>query len=233
MEHQRLNILLLEDEDVWASTVHEVVEALDWTIARHISVDAATRAVLKTNFHIVIIDRLLGDSEDGISLINALKRHEATTMILVVSQLATIDETVAGLEAGADDYLAKPFDKTELRARLVALARRRGHWTHYPTVEVVGDLEIREAAKTVCYNGASIRMPEQLFKLLCLFAENRGVILSKETLWYEVWPQLSRLPPQHNTIEKSVGRLKSLLKALTGKSFIKSVRGQGYRFDDF
>ena len=149
-------------------------------------------------------------------------------MILVVSQMASTQDRIKGLDLGADDYLAKPFDQNELRARLVALARRAGHITPYATIERDGDLEARQTARTLSWRGEVQRIPEQMFDLIWLFMSNRGEVLSHERLWSEVWTEYARLEPQRNTIEVAVGRAKRTLEGLIGHTPIRSVRGQGY-----
>lgn len=223
--------LVLEDEDEWAALMLEAGASLGWRIERARSLKEAERAVLTRRYDIAVIDRLLAEGSDGLALIATMKSFEITPMILVVSQLSTVNERISGLMAGADDYLPKPFDMAELKARLVALARRQGRWANYPTVTLVDQLEIRRAARSVAWKGEAIRLPDQLFDLLCAFVARRGEILSKEHLWSEVWSDYRALEPQHNAIEAAVGRLRRLLEQATGRSFITSIRGRGYRFD--
>lgn len=227
-----LDILLVEDEPQWAGTAGDVIAALGWRMAHAQTLQAAEEEALRRAFDIVILDRLLVGDEDGLALIARLHRFEVTPMVLVVSQLSGTSDRVLGLEEGADDYLPKPFDASELRARLVALARRAGKWTQYPTVERIGELEVRRNARTVAWRGKVQRVPEQLFDLLWVFVSNRGEVLSRERLWAEVWPDYARLEPQKNTIEVAVGRLRRLIQDLTGRAPIRSVRGQGYVWDE-
>jgi two-component system OmpR family response regulator len=226
-----IRVLILDDEPEWALCVQEVTDALLWKSFRVTSVDEARAALLQQRFDIAVIDRLLGDSDDGLRLLDEIRRYELTLLTLVVSQLSTTGERVLGLETGADDYLIKPFDSAELRARLIALARRAGKYTAYPTVLLVGALEIRRAARTVTWNERSVRLSQKQFDLLWALASRRDDVVTKDTLWQEIWPEFVRLEPQVNTIEVAVARLRRELKAITGQNCIRSVRRAGYRFE--
>ena len=226
-----IRVLILDDEPEWASCVQEVTDALLWNSFRVTSVDEARAALLQQRFDIAVIDRLLGDSDDGLRLLDEIRRYELTLLTLVVSQLSTTGERVLGLETGADDYLIKPFDSAELRARLIALARRAGKYTAYPTVLLAGALEIRRAARTVTWSERSVRLSQKQFDLLWALASRRDDVVTKDTLWQEIWPEFVRLEPQVNTIEVAVARLRRELKAITGQNCIRSVRRAGYRFE--
>lgn len=228
---ETISVLVLEDEPEWARTVESVAAELGWQSQHATTVTAARNALLEQRFDIAVIDRLLGATAGGLALIEELKRLELTVMTLVVSQLSTTSERIAGLDAGADDYLGKPFEPDELRARLVALARRAGKFSPYPTVLLVGDLEVRRSARTVAWRGQSVRLSDKQFDLLWVLASHADQSASKEHIWREVWPEFSRLTPQTNTLEVAVARLRKALKALTGQNCIRSVRSRGYRLD--
>ena len=224
-------MLILDDEPEWASCVRDVTEALGWDSVCTSSIDEAREVLLHKRCDIAVIDRVLGDSDDGLRLFDDIRRFELTLLTLVVSQLSTPGERVIGLETGADDYLIKPFDSAELRARLIALARRAGKYTAYPTVLLAGALEIRRAARTVTWKERSVRLSQKQFDLLWALASRRDDVVTKDTLWQEIWPEFVRLEPQINTIEVAVARLRRDLKAITGQNCIRSVRRAGYRFE--
>ncbi|MEL7538961.1 MAG: response regulator transcription factor [Pseudomonadota bacterium] len=226
-----IRVLILDDEPEWASCVQDVTETLGWDSVCVSSVDQAREALLNGRCDIAVIDRVLGDSDDGLRLFDEIRRFELTLATLVVSQLSTPSERVIGLETGADDYLIKPFDAAELRARLIALARRAGKYTAYPTVLLAGALEIRRAARTVTWQEQSVRLSQKQFDLLWALASRRAEVVTKDTLWQEIWPEFVRLEPQVNTIEVAVARLRRELKTITGQNCIRSVRRAGYRFE--
>lgn len=211
--------------------MQEVTDSLHWDSVCARSVGEARTVLLQQQFDIAVIDRVLGDSDDGLRLLDDIRQYELTLMTLVVSQLSTPGERVLGLETGADDYLVKPFDRAELRARLIALARRAGKYTAYPTVLLAGALEIRRAARTVTWQAQSVRLSQKQFDLLWALASRRDEVVTKDTLWQEVWPEFVRLEPQINTIEVAVARLRRELKTVSGKNCIRSVRRAGYRFE--
>ena len=228
-----MKVLVLEDEDDWARKIRSVVEKLSWNCEHHSDLDSALNYLLSNTVDIVVLDRNIGShGDEGLSLLGKLQKLEMTPMMLVVSQIATTGERVRGLEAGADDYLPKPFEDIELRARLVALARRGGNWSNYSTVILLGDLEIRKAARTITYKGKSRTMPVKPFDLLVLLAENRGEVVSREMIWREVWKEYSGLDVQNNTIDVAIKRVRDALDEFCGDHQIESVRKRGYRWKD-
>tara|TARA_R110002020_G_scaffold399971_2_gene610069 strand:- start:6813 stop:7514 length:702 start_codon:yes stop_codon:yes gene_type:complete len=230
METDRLSVLLLENEASWAALISRVVSSLGWTVEHALTLAAAKRSVASSNFDLVIVDRVLDDGEDGLALLSFLQEMEITTFALVISQLGSTNEKVRGLHEGADDYLAKPFDDVELHARLLALARRLGKWTPYATVFLSGPLEIRHKARTVSFEGRNIKLAEQQFDLLWIFAQNAGELLSRDFLWGEVWQKFSGISVQDRVIEMGVSRLRKSLFEQTGLEPIETARNAGYRW---
>ncbi|KPP81486.1 MAG: two component signal transduction system OmpR family response regulator [Oceanicaulis sp. HLUCCA04] len=224
-----MRILMVEDEDVWADKAREAVATEpDWTLERVSSGAAALAIGAGSAFDVLIVDRVIEtDGTDGLALLARLREMGVAAPALVLSSLGQAHQRVEGLDAGADDYLSKPFDAAELRARLKALARRAGFVAN-PEVIVLGGLEVRVKARTAHWNGAHIPLSPQEFNILKLLAENAGEPVSRDALWTGVWTDFPNLPPQINVIDVAVARLRRSIRAVVGDDLIQTQRLKGY-----
>jgi two-component system, OmpR family, response regulator len=230
---ETIRVALLEDEPMWAQRVEQVVENLGWRLSVFVAPGDLIDFVCRNSVDLVVLDRMLGSNltEDGITIIPKLRELEILVPVLVLSALASSRYRANGLDMGADDYLAKPFDPDELRARMAALLRRHGVLSAYATVRLVGNLEIRTNSKSVTCLGKAVRLPDQCFALLDVLSEEIGTPMSKDVLWQRVWPEM-RIPPRDTVIEVAISRLRKLLLEQTGKGYVEAKRGKGYRLTD-
>lgn len=228
-----LRILIVEDDPVFAGLHRDAAEAIGATATLCTTLAEATQAARAQAHDIVVLDRVLegGESRDGLSLIHALDEMELTPAFLVVSALSGARHRIEGLNRGADDYLAKPFEVEELQARLLALARRIGARGASATILTAGRLELRRLTRSVHWQGKAIPVSEQGFDILIVLAERNGGVASRDALWREVWRDFPNLPPQPNVIEAAIRRLRVALVEVMGRDPIATVRRQGYRLD--
>ncbi|MCW5723953.1 MAG: response regulator transcription factor [Maricaulaceae bacterium] len=224
-----LRILLIEDEDVWAGRVAAALAAEPgWRLQRAADAATALRLGGAGGFDVLIVDRILeADGAEGLDILARLRAAGVTAPALVLSGLGQARHRVEGLDAGADDYLPKPFDKDELRARIRSLIRRSGAAAN-PEVYVIGGLEVRAKARTAHWNGTHIRLSPQEFDILKTLAGNAGEPVSRETLWRVVWTDFPNLPPQINVIDVAVARLRRALRKTVGHDLIATRRLQGF-----
>ena len=219
---RRFRVLLLEDD---ADAAERVVDALgDIEIDVFARGEDALKAAAATRYDVLILDRMT-DGMDGLTVLERLRAGEVRTPVLVLSNLGQTRARVEGLDAGADDYLGKPFEREELVARVRALARRGSEIAH-PDVIVVGDLEVRVKARTVHWRGAYVDLSPKEFDILTYLARNVGEIVSRQMIWNAVWPEY-RIPPQINVIDVNLSRLRAKLDAASGRSLVETVRNQG------
>ncbi|MFN3834892.1 MAG: response regulator transcription factor [Glycocaulis sp.] len=222
-------ILMIEDEDHWAGCAREAVSAESgWSLTRASSGADGIRLAGASPVDVLVIDRVIEtDGADGLQVLARLREMGVTAPALILSSLGQTHQRVEGLEAGADDYLAKPFDAAELRARLKSLARRAGQMAN-PEVIVLGQLEVRVKARTAHWNGEHIPLSPQEFNILKLLAERAGEPVSRDTMWAEVWTDFPNLPPQINVIDVAVARLRRSVRAVVGDDLIETRRLKGY-----
>jgi two-component system OmpR family response regulator len=221
-----MKILLVEDDREIAGHVshalttagHEVESAGDGLLG-------LSRA-LSGEYAALILDRML-PGLDGLSLMKQLRAKGVETPVLVLTTMAGIDDRVEGLEAGADDYLVKPFAFAELVARVNAMTRRAdisGRAT--PTKLTVADLEMDLIARTVHRAGHAIDLQAQEFRLLEYLMRNAGRTVTRTMLLEHVWKL--NFDPRTNIVETHMSRLRAKLDRQNAKDLIHTIRGTGY-----
>jgi two-component system OmpR family response regulator len=160
-------------------------------------------------------------------VVRALRAAERPLPALILSALGEVDDRVAGLRAGGDDYLVKPFAYSELLARLEALARRAGGGTQAPETRLaVADLEIDLLARTVRRAGRPIDLKPREFRLLEYLARHAGQVVTRTMLLEHVWDY--RFDPQTNVIDVHVSRLRGKLDRGFDPPLLHTERGVGY-----
>lgn len=223
---QTVRILIVEDEHRIATTLkqgleqeHFVVDvAFDGTAGYDMAVDGV--------FDLLILDIML-PGKDGLSILSDLRAKNIHTPVLLLTAKGQTENKIEGLNAGADDYLVKPFSFEELLARVRALSRR----PQFLATEdlVVGDLKLNTKSFKVERAGKTINLSNKEFTLLCFLMEHQGNILSKEQIISHVWDYDADILP--NTVEVYIRSLRRKVDLpFVGKpSLIKTIRGFGYK----
>ncbi|MDA8048803.1 MAG: response regulator transcription factor [Rhodospirillales bacterium] len=175
-------------------------------------------------YDVLVVDRML-PGLDGLGIVKALRAARVQTPALFLTTLAGIDDRVAGLEAGGDDYLVKPFAFSELLARLNALARRPP-LTDSPSILSVADLEMDLPSRTVTRAGRRIELQPKEFQILEFLLRNQGRVVTRTMLLEKVWD--FHFDPRTNIVETHMTRLRAKLDRGAARSLIETVRGAGY-----
>jgi len=218
-------VLVVEDDFLVAEDIRLELETEGHTVQVAATISEALSAARSGDVSLLVIDRLL-QGEDGLSIIEALRAGGASTPALVISGLTSVDERIAGLKAGADDYLTKPFNIRELAARVEALLRRGGD----PGVRLkVGDLEMDLIERTVRCEGNLVHLLPMEFKLLEYFMRRSGQTVTRAMLLEDVWNVQS--PTYSNIVDVQIGNLRRKLDPTDNRRFIVSVRAVGFKLD--
>lgn len=220
-----LNILYVEDDTRLAEDVGRLMteagNRLSWTAQGE---DGLKRAAAEA-FDVVILDRMLPDMS-GIEVVRRLRNAGVGAPVLMLSALGRAENRTEGLDAGVDDYMAKPFETTELLARIRALHRRAAGQSHSAVI-IFGDLECHVKARTAHRQGKHIPLSPKEFALFRYFMENAGEVVTREMLLRNVW-NLS-FDPQTNVIDVNVGRLRRKLEEGFDSPVLETIWGTGYR----
>lgn len=173
---------------------------------------------------VLIVDRML-PGLDGVSLVRGLREIGLKAPVLFLTALGGVGDRVRGLEAGADDYLVKPFAFAELLARVNALARRLP-LNEMPSLVRIGDLEMDLLKRTVARGGKPIELQPREFQLLEFLARNADRVVTRTMLLEAVWD--FHFDPKTNIVETHMSRLRGKLAQHGGAELIHTVRGAGY-----
>jgi two-component system OmpR family response regulator len=219
-----MRILVVEDQPKMARLLDRALTEHGHTVeVAGIGEDALSLATA-TAYDAVLLDVMLPDT-DGFSVCRRLRRQGVWAPVLMLSARDAVRDRVEGLDAGADDYLPKPFSLDELLARLRAVARRGAG--ERPTVLEVGDLALDPATRRVHRGGAEIDLSARETALLEVFLRNPDRVLTREQLLDHAWD--SAYESRSNVVDVYVRYLREKIDRPFGRSSLVTVRGLGYR----
>jgi two-component system OmpR family response regulator len=222
-----LNLLLLEDDSETATLVADGLRDRGHSVRVVADGREAMFAAADRSFDVVVIDRML-PGMDGMAVLRFMRYAGIDTPVLMITGLARVQDRVDGLDAGADDYLVKPFAFSELHARLNALVRRRAAVGTKTTLSAA-DLEMNLLKREVRRAGRRIALQPREFRLLEELMRNTGRLVTRTMLLERVWE--FHFDPRTNIVDTHISRLRSKLNAGCDKDIIKTVRGSGYLID--
>lgn len=219
-----MRILIIEDDHNVASFAQRGLSEQGHTVDVSEDGNEGLEMAHAGSYDTLIVDRML-PGLDGIELVRSLRSAGVTTPILILSALAEVDQRVAGLEAGGDDYLTKPFAFSELSARVDALHRRASQ--SRPSQQLVeGGLELNRLARKVVREGREIALQQREFRLLEYLMLHAGQVVTRTMLLEKVWDY--HFDPQTNVIDVHISRLRQKVDKDFENPLIHTIRGAGY-----
>lgn len=223
--HQRqiMRILLVEDDPVLSRVVATGLRGHAYAVDVAADGDAAVYQAAITEYDAIVLDIML-PGRDGLSVCREVRRRGSTARVLMLTARDAVEDRIAGLDIGADDYLTKPFDFAELLARLRALLRRGNDVQ--PSRLVVGDLELDTGGQRVTRGGRPIALTTKEYALLEYLARNAGRVLSRASISDHVWDD--HYDPCSNLIESYINRLRRKIDVDGLVPLIRTRRGAGY-----
>lgn len=218
-----MRILVVEDESKIARSLEKGLSAEGYVVDIASDGDQAETLMSAGSYDLVLLDWMIPGAHDGPALVKLWRGRLEQAPILMLTARGTIGDRVEGLDAGADDYLAKPFAFDELLARVRALLRRPK--AHNGNVFVTGPISLDVVAKTVKSKNEPVHLTAKEFQLLEYLLRHKGEVISKDQLLDHVWADEDRV--QHNTVETFVANVRKKIGG--GDSIIQTVRGYGYK----
>jgi DNA-binding response OmpR family regulator len=222
-------VLVVDDDDAIREALERALRLEGFAVETAAGGRAALESVARRVPAAVVLDVTMPDL-NGRTVCARLRADGIRTPILILSARDEVEDRIAGLQAGADDYLVKPFAVEELIARLWALLRRAGDDTALagePAGEIlVGDLLVDPAARTVARGGRAVELTRREFELLDVFARNPGIVLSRDRLLELVWGY--DWPADGNVVDVFVSYLRRKLESDGEARMIQTVRGIGF-----
>jgi DNA-binding response OmpR family regulator len=215
------SILLVEDDLSLAGSLKQFLEREGFRVSVAGSAEEAAER-LKGNFDVIVLDWMLPDQQ-GIDFLREIRKTDSRVPVLLLTARTELVDKVLGLEAGANDYITKPFEPRELTARI--RAQLRGQQAPEAPSERVscGDVELHDNSKKVFFRGKEIPTTKMEYLLLKLFVENPEKVFSRDELLNKVWGYDSY--PTTRTVDNHVFQLRQKLE----ESMFETVRGIGYR----
>ena len=224
-----MRILVVEDEKRIARFVKEGLEEESYAVDVVADGPSALDWVANTNYDIVLLDVML-PGLNGFEVARILRQRGVTTPILMLTARDDIDDRVLGLDAGADDYLPKPFAFKELLARIRALVRRASSVERIDTVLQIGDIRLDTVAHVARRNGRDVELTSKEYALLEYLMRHPRRPLSRTLIREAVWGY--DYMGASNVVDVYVRHLRQKLDGSGEESLIQTVRGVGYKIDD-
>ena len=221
-------ILLVEDDAAIAEMVDAALVRDGFECTRAEDAAAASKVLAETHPALILLDWML-PGISGLELARRLRREEATRDIPIIMLTARCEETdtVAGFDAGADDYVGKPFSVRELVARIRAVLRRSSSLADGETIEVDG-LSLDPASHRVSANGETVRIGPTEFRMLKFFMQHQERVYTRSQLLDHVWGD--NVYVEERTVDVHIRRLRKALGESGFDRFVQTVHGTGYRF---
>jgi two-component system copper resistance phosphate regulon response regulator CusR len=220
----RMRLLLVEDEKKVALALSEGLQAEWEDVVVEGTGEGAFYRLRTESFDLVLLDLTL-PGRDGLQILKSIRQIGVKTPVLVLSARDTVQDRIAGLDAGADDYLVKPFAFAELLARIRALARRGVNES--PTLSI-GDLAIDLVSRRVTVEGTAVELTTREFELLVYLTARPRQVVPRESLAREVWREPGRSSTIDNVIDVHVARLRKKVDADRPVKLIPTIRGVGF-----
>ena len=222
------NVLVIEDNRSLATLLTRMLEASGHSV--RIAHDGRTglRVAMKDQPDLVLLDIGLPKAS-GLTVARTLRERGFQSPILMLTARGAVDDRITGLDAGADDYLAKPFDNEELLARVRALLRRATMSASESVLRHEG-LSLNRLTRELRYRSARVALTQTEFMVREMFMRNAGAILTRREIVAAVWKR--DLDPGQNIVDVYVNYLRRKIESLAGRSLLHTVRGQGYRFGE-
>lgn len=221
-----MKVMVLEDDAEIGAWVRDGLSraghTVDWlTDGKDALVAATTR-----EFDVLVLDRMV-PGLDGLSVLNSIRAAKVQTPVLFLTALSEIDDRVEGLQAGADDYLSKPFALTELEARVSVLGRRASPPQSAEVTKLtIGDVTLDLLRQTCTRQGRAIDLNGKEFRLLEALMRAKGRIQTRNMLLEKVWDM--NFDPTTSVVETHMSRLRAKLEKPFGDTVIRTIRGAGY-----
>jgi len=224
-----VRILLVEDETKVGNAVSEGLRAEGYEITWAQTGEEGFFHASSQAFDLIVLDVML-PGRDGIEVLHTLRKQGSRTPVLLLTAKDAIEDRVLGLDAGADDYVVKPFAFAELSARLRALLRRNK--PEPAGVLTIAALEIDPIRRIVTREDRRIDLTPREFELLVYLARNHGRVVSREMLARDVWKEGGRVTPLDNVIDVHVARLRRKMDDPFETKLLHTVRGVGFTLSE-
>jgi DNA-binding response OmpR family regulator len=222
-------ILIIEDELPMRTALHDVLAGEKYRVLTASDGEAGLRRALEEKPDLILLDIMM-PKLDGFALCTELRRHSNSIPILMLTAKGQVEDRVTGLDAGADDYLVKPFSTEELLARVRALLRRTQRRTNAETTLTFGDAQVDLIKQTAFKGKKPLHLTAKEFAMLRLMAESAGEPISRDRFLDIVWDYTAF--PTTRTVDNHIASLRRKLERNPDEPrWLKTVHGVGYKLE--
>ncbi|MES2266962.1 MAG: response regulator transcription factor [Bacteroidota bacterium] len=224
-----MKILIIEDEQGLRENIHSYLSE-DNNVCESCS-DLATAITKLSGYHydFVLLDIGLPDGE-GFEILRYLKNEMRSEAIIIISARNSLDDRINGLNTGADDYLVKPFHLAELKARIVAVFRRKA--ANNNNNLIFNEIVINLIERTVHVNDVEINLTRKEYDMLLYFIVNKGKVIAKTALAEHLWGDEMDMHDNFDFIYSHIKNLRKKIMEVTTNDYLRSIYGIGYKFTD-
>lgn len=222
-----MRILLVEDEKTLSGYLVKGLSKRGYAVDAAYDGEEALYEYSVNEYDLIVLDLNL-PKKDGMEVLQAIRKTDFSTRILILSARSQVDDRILGLDEGANDYLVKPFDFGELEARIRNLLRRE--FSQTPAVLSIQALKLDTGAKRAAWAGQEISLTRKEYGILEYLMLHKNQVISAEEMTEHVWN--NEFDPFSNTFRYHIHSLKKKLASASGQELIRTVRGQGYIMED-
>ena len=220
-----MKILIIEDEKTLSESITAYLKGEEYICETAADYSSALEKTESYNYDCILLDLTLPQG-NGMEILRQLRKNNKTDGVLIISAKNAIDDKVAGLNLGADDYLAKPFHLSELSARIAAIIRRKQFEGN--NLVRFHEISIDTFAKTVMVKNRPLELTRKEYDLLLYFISNKGRVISKNAIAEHLWGD--DMPGNYDFIYTHIKNLRKKLQDASQEDYIRSVYGMGYKF---
>jgi len=224
-----MKILIVEDDIDISKLLHTFLTDQGFKVSRAENYFEAEDKLISYSYDVILLDIGLPDG-NGLQLLKFLKSKNIESGVLIVSAKNSLDDKLEGLNLGADDYITKPFDLSELNARINALLRRKNYNGHSKVM--FNEISVDTNANTVFVNNNLLTLTKKEYELLLYFIVNKNRMLTKEAIASHLWDDAIDLVDNFDFIYTHIRNLRKKIAELNGSDYVKTVYGMGYKFTD-
>ena len=224
-----MKILIIEDEIELLITVSNYLTKENYICELADNFQKANEKLSIYEYDIILLDITLPDG-NGIDLLKIIRKTNIHAGVIILSAKSSLDDKITGLDLGADDYMTKPFQLSELNSRIKAVLRR--HKFEGNNILNFNEISINTDSKTVTINDTDIILTKKEYDMLLYFIINKNRVLTKEAIAEHLWNDNIDLSDNFDFIYTHLNNIRRKIKAKNGKDYIKTIYGMGYKFTD-
>lgn len=222
-----MNILLVEDEPGLAESILKYLRQAGYLCENVETLEEAQEKVWLYSYDCIVVDINLPDG-NGLQVVESLKKMKSTSGIIIASARNALEDRIRGLDLGADDYITKPFDLSELNARIRAVIRRRNFESQNEVV--FNEISILPYEKAVMIHGQPLNLTRKEFDLLLYFVSNANKVITRESIAEHLWGDDMDMSGSYDFIYSHLKNLRKKIQTAGGNDYIETVYGIGYKF---